>query len=603
MLPKDVLMGQFCLLGRRRRLFVFLSTERNGEMNDYSKAIMQNKKNGMRYPHILLEDGKVIKLSESTEEDGSKSYRRTVICRSIRIIEIKSDIYTKDKMCVLEYVDDSGKTDTKEVFRNIISDSKKVVELSRYGLDITSENAADVVRHFRNETSRAKSTEVVTKAGILPWKEQFMFVGEQCFYRDKESEKFKRSRLKYEGKLDIRKSGTYEAYKAMLDAEVIPSVHLSTALVIGASSLLVGYIGGDVNIPNILAHLSGDSSTGKSTALQLAVSIYGGVSCSNGKNSLFASWNSTDNALQEMMAGNNGIAIGLDELGMKQTKNFASMIYRLAEGKEKQRMKFGEGNQEVREWHTTIISTGELPMEDDTDQATGQKVRLLYFESIPWTDNAGHSERIKNVLLYHYGLLGERLAKRLLSHPKEFWVKKHAKEIPLIADRLECGKLNNRIANSLALIMVSAKMLYCSGIQIDLDSIRDFLIATANATRGAASSIGERAYEKFKAEINSNQNNIELRKRNGSVLRGVPCGELWGTALPKDDNSSMSDWEYVNVPTSTVDAFLKENGFHNPTVIYNEWARKGYILLAGKKLYHKIKIGNINNMKCMRFLL
>lgn len=349
MLPKDVLMGQFCLLGRRRRLFVFLSTERNGEMNDYSKAIMQNKKNGMRYPHILLEDGKVIKLSESTEEDGSKSYRRTVICRSIRIIEIKSDIYTKDKMCVLEYVDDSGMTDTKEVFRNIISDSKKVVELSRYGLDITSENAADVVRHFRNETSRAKSTEVVTKAGILPWKEQFMFVGEQCFYRDKESEKFKRSRLKYEGKLDIRKSGTYEAYKAMLDAEVIPSVHLSTALVIGASSLLVGYIGGDVNIPNILAHLSGDSSTGKSTALQLAVSIYGGISCSNGKNSLFASWNSTDNALQEMMAGNNGIAIGLDELGMKQTKNFASMIYRLAEGKEKQRMKFGEGNQEVRE--------------------------------------------------------------------------------------------------------------------------------------------------------------------------------------------------------------------------------------------------------------
>ncbi len=572
-------------------------------IDEYKKIIQDNKKLRMPYPDIICDGDYIVRIEKSMNSLQQPTVAKSVICKRINITEIRSNIDTQERICVLKYLDDAGKEATKEVMRDIISNDKRVIELSRYGIDVTSGNASDVVKHLRNETKRASHMEVIARAGILNYKNRFVFIGGRSISVDKDTKEAQSVSLKYEGKLDIQQHGSYGIYKAMLDSDVIPHTALSTALAVGASSLLVGYIGGEIHIPNILVHLSGDSSTGKSTALQLAISVFGGMESANGKTSLFTSWNSTDNALQEMLAGNNGIAIGLDELGMKQSKNYASMVYRLAEGKEKQRMKFGEGNQDVREWHTAIISTGELPMEDDSDQATGQKVRLIHFESIAWTENASHSERVKDTLQHNYGFLGEILARKLLSHDRNFWKKKHAKESSKIESALQCGALNSRISKFLALIVVSAHMLRWSGIKVSLDSIRQFLIDSTNQTRGESSSIGERAYEKFKVEIIKNQNQIEIRKRNGSPLRGVPAGTIWGTALAKSDQYNMEDWEYVNVPVITVETFLKDSGFNNPNIIFKEWLKRGHIIPSKDKLYHKIKIGNVSKAKCLRFPL
>ena len=195
-----------------------------------------------------------------------------------------------------------------------------------YGLDINSVNSSDVVKHFNNEMRKAKEQQVTTQAGIIKWNGHVMYAGEKVIYRNRKDRKNKVSRLQYVGKLNICKSGARETYMKLIQTEVLPSVYLSAALAIGASSLIVGYIGKKIQVQNLLVHLSGESTTGKSTALQLAVSVFGGIGNVSGKSSLFSSWNTTENALLQMMVGNNGIAVGLDEAGMSRNKAYASLI-------------------------------------------------------------------------------------------------------------------------------------------------------------------------------------------------------------------------------------------------------------------------------------
>lgn len=348
----------------------------------YQDKIEENLRIGLRYPEFITDEGKVIRVEKKLDEEKNGwKYKTQVICNEIHITEIRNDVATQEKVCVLQYINMSGKEETKEVPASKLADRNKVTELSLYGLDINSGNSSDVVKHFNNEMRKAKEMPVTMQAGIIKWNGHVMYAGERVIYR--KGNKNKLSKLQYAGKLNICRNGTYETYMKLLQAEVLPSVFLSAALAIGASSLIVGYIGKKIQVQNLLVHMSGESTTGKSTALQLAVSVFGGTGSVSGKSSLFSSWNTTENALLQMMVGNNGIAVGLDEAGMSKNKNFASLIYRMVEGKEKLRMEFGVGNKDVREWSTTIISTGEIPLDDVTDQATGQKVRLIMFEGVP----------------------------------------------------------------------------------------------------------------------------------------------------------------------------------------------------------------------------
>lgn len=182
----------------------------------------------------------------------------------------------------------------------------------------------------------------------------------------------------------------------------------------------------------------------------------------------------------------------------------------------------------------------------------------------------------------------------------------HKSEMEKILEKLECGNLNARIANSLAIITLTAEILYTSGIRVDVKKIRDFLAESANKTLGTDSSIGERAFEKIKEEILRNQNNIEIRHRNGSPIKGVPVGQIWGIAVcDKDTGDSDSlKFEKVSIQTVTVEALLKANGFHNPEVIFREWKEKKHIATNQQGgIIFKVKIGKITNAKCLRFLL
>ena len=131
-------------------------------------------------------------------------------------------------------------------------------------------------------------------------------------------------------------------------------------------------------------HFVGPSSTGKSTALVVAGSVWGG----GGTGGYMGSWRTTDNALEDIAAAHCDGLLCLDELGQANSKAAGASAYMLANGVGKARRSRSGGTRPVAEWRTMILSTGEVGLADklaeDTRSspvAAGQKIRIIDLEA------------------------------------------------------------------------------------------------------------------------------------------------------------------------------------------------------------------------------
>ncbi len=115
-------------------------------------------------------------------------------------------------------------------------------------------------------------------------------------------------------------------------------------------------------------HLRGGSSTGKSTALFVAGSVWGG----GGLGGYVKNWRATDNALESTSALQNHTLLCLDELSQVDPKAAGQAAYMLANGKGKSRSgKDGQARRAL-EWRLIFLSTGEIALADKIREGGGQ---------------------------------------------------------------------------------------------------------------------------------------------------------------------------------------------------------------------------------------
>lgn len=132
---------------------------------------------------------------------------------------------------------------------------------------------------------------------------------------------------------------------------------------------VVGLEGGGV-------HLFGVTSHGKTTCLQVAASVWGdGSDPAEGRLSAYVKkWNLTKNATEGLAEAHNDLPLCLDEVGEADAQDFGRMIYQLAGGVGKQRMRESATLKPPKVWRTLVLSTGELPAAEAVEQA-GRVVR------------------------------------------------------------------------------------------------------------------------------------------------------------------------------------------------------------------------------------
>lgn len=204
-----------------------------------------------------------------------------------------------------------------------------------------------------------------------------------------------------------RTAGTLDGWKEIA-ALSIGNSRLSFALCVafaGPLLRLAGLEGGGFSF-------EGGSSSGKTTALQIAASVWGGPEH-------VRSWRATDNGLENIAVLHNDNVLILDEVGQVNGKVLAECAYMLANGQGKGRSS-REGNlRKSHSWRLLFLSSGELGLADKLAEnglksRGGQEVRFvgLPVDTAMLTELHGFPHagavvnRLKELTAIHYGHAG-----------------------------------------------------------------------------------------------------------------------------------------------------------------------------------------------------
>jgi uncharacterized protein (DUF927 family) len=179
-----------------------------------------------------------------------------------------------------------------------------------------------------------------------------------------------------------RTAGTLDEWRERIGRKCINNLRLTFAASMSFAAPLLeplGIEGGGV-------HLTGPTSTGKTTVQALAASVCGG-----GPRGFCRSWRTTANALESVAEMHNGALLVLDELSELDPVQANATVYMLGNGQGKARANASAAVRPIRTWRLLFFSSGEasLPEHIQTARARtrgGCEVRLL---NVPADASAG----------------------------------------------------------------------------------------------------------------------------------------------------------------------------------------------------------------------
>ena len=126
-------------------------------------------------------------------------------------------------------------------------------------------------------------------------------------------------------------------------------------------------------------HFRGASSSGKTTLLNVAASVWGG-------RRLITQWRATTNGLEAIAATLNDMLLPLDEIAEISARDLHNSIYMLANGVGKARMTKDVTLANQARWRLALISSGEISVQEKLAEAhldamAGHEVRLIDIEA------------------------------------------------------------------------------------------------------------------------------------------------------------------------------------------------------------------------------
>ncbi|WP_411690893.1 DUF927 domain-containing protein [Acinetobacter towneri] len=154
---------------------------------------------------------------------------------------------------------------------------------------------------------------------------------------------------------------------AQWQSDVAQLVASHSLLVFSLSTAFTGQLLTPLNQQGGGFHIKGGSSKGKSTALNLACSVWG-----NPKN-FYRTWRATGNNLEHTAYMHNDGFLVLDEIGeINNPKELGNIVYMLANGMGKGRMTKQITAKPMHQWKVIFLSSGEKSLKDIM-QEQGQK--------------------------------------------------------------------------------------------------------------------------------------------------------------------------------------------------------------------------------------
>jgi hypothetical protein len=169
----------------------------------------------------------------------------------------------------------------------------------------------------------------------------------------------------------VGRSGTIEGWQAAVRAAV--TAENCPHWTLGAAAGFAGTIIQLTGLDTCGLNESGDTTLGKTTSQQIAVSAWSSPKQSDG--GLLKSMRATENAMEAVARDSNGSILALDETAHADGKVIAKVIYLLAGDVGKARMRPDSSLRRPHTWSTFVLLSGEKSLEqkirDDGGQWTG----------------------------------------------------------------------------------------------------------------------------------------------------------------------------------------------------------------------------------------
>lgn len=450
----------------------------------------------------------------------------------------------------------------------------KLIELQAKGADLTEKHVGIVAELLRQQEKQAIIN--YTHNGI-GW---FDYKGKKHF-RSNEVEQYK---SEYRGTLPIIPTGSMDSWKQMVGQYVL-GTPLEIAIVAGLSAPVVGFVRDKLNMDNILFHVFGESTTGKTTFLQLAVSTGSHAIVSN--DSLCQTWNCTENAMLHKLVGNCGYPVGFDELSVSTTTDFSKAIYSLANGQSKLRMNSNLQFEPSSSFKTTIISTGECSILDQSSRNTGLYVRMIEFPNICWTKSAEAANAIKEAVFNNYGHPVKQMVSVLYHMGQEKVVEMCNEGKKYFLQAIGNSEFSNRMSAKYGLLLATAKLAKSElGIRLNYKYIKNFFVS--NYSQNAPTSIGVRAYEYFRECCTNNSLFPDFNDVNELTDVILGCTRT----LKSKEYCSICKKHYqkeLMIPKENFAELLDKGGFKDANVVLADLKRNGLLNYESERYTRKRK--------------
>ena len=432
--------------------------------------------------------------------------------------------------------------------RNVISDSRSIIGLSKYGVMVNSETSKPLVRYLADveqlnydmipEVSSVGRLGWIDDYGFSPYVEDLVFDGEEEYRTRFESIQEKGSRQKW---LDCVRSVRTGKTPGNVIARIVLAASFASVLVKPCNCL------------PFFVHLWGGTETGKTVGLLLAASVWADPEV--GK--YIQTFNATEVGKELGAAFCNSMPLIIDELQLikDNRKDFDRMIYQLSEGVGRARGRKQGGLQKTPTWRNCILTTGEFPIISPNSGA-GAVNRTIEIDC-----HAGHlfddPKQVATTLYSNYGFAGYEFVEHLM---KDDGFERVQRLQEAMQERLKTDDTMDKQTASAALILaadaLSEEWIFQDGIFLQPEDISKYLVSKETVNQNG------RALQYLYDFININQGRFSMDADRQ--------GEVWGDL----------DDDYAYIIRSKFDQILADEGYN--AAAFLGWAKKSGYIKCGK---------------------
>ena len=453
-----------------------------------------------------------------------------------------------------------------------VASANKIVELAKYGIAVTSENARLLVRYLMDvehyNEDEIPIQDSTSKLGwrkdnkiFLPYDKDIIFDGEARFRQLFGS---------------ISESGDCEDWLKVARSVrskdiIVPRLALAASF----ASVLLKLTG---SLPFIV-DFWGQTEGGKTVTLMFAASVWANPSESR----FIGDFKTTDVALEVRCDMLNSLPLILDDTSKATARireNFESLVYDLCSGKGKSRSNKELGANRECYWQNVTICNGERPLSEYVDQG-GAINRILDVECGEqiFDDPQYVAETVKR----NYGFAGKIFVEYVKTLPVDE-IKRIQKNYE---KRLTTDETMQKQVIAMAALLTADRIatdcIFKDGRNLNVADVMYILTRRSNVSEGA------RCYQYILDCLDEYSQHFQSEKINPDYN-----GDIWGEI-------SYREGIVYFIPAAFED-MIGRRGFHRKP--FSSWARKAGLLLSEKNNSKDTKTirtgGTVKRMICLK---